>query len=87
MKIVNSHAGKTKLLVLLAEIEITGRTVRICPPGKPLADMAPHRKRSRLGAYPLMRRIRLNHDPLAPLAAHEWQANNQGCWMPAHCFG
>jgi antitoxin (DNA-binding transcriptional repressor) of toxin-antitoxin stability system len=87
MKIFNDYAGKTKLLVLLAEVEITAGTARICLPGKPVADVVPHSKRRRLGEHPLMRRIRLNHDPLAPLAAHEWQANNQECCMPARHFG
>jgi prevent-host-death family protein len=72
MKIVNIHEAKTKLSALLAEMEATGETVLICRHGKPVADLVPHRKRSRLAPHPVMREIRINYDPIEPLAAEEW---------------
>ena len=72
MKIVNIHEAKTKLSALLAEVEATGETVLICRHGKPVADLVPHRRRSRLEPHPVMRQIRIDYDPTEPLAEDEW---------------
>lgn len=72
MKIVNIHEAKTKLSALLAEIEATGEKVLICRHGKPVADLIPRRKRSRLEPHPEMRQIHINYDPTEPLVADEW---------------
>jgi prevent-host-death family protein len=72
MKIVNIHQAKTKLSALLAEVEATGETVLICRHGKPVAELVPHRKRSRLEPHPVMSKIRINYDPIEPLTEDEW---------------
>jgi prevent-host-death family protein len=72
MKIVNIHEAKTKLSALLAEVEATGETVLICRHGKPVAELVPHRKRSRLEPHPVMSKIRINYDPIEPLTEDEW---------------
>ena len=72
MKSVNIHEAKTKLSALLAEVEKTGEKVLICRHGKPVADLVPHRKRSRLEPHPVMSKIRINYDPIEPLAEDEW---------------
>jgi prevent-host-death family protein len=72
MKIVNIHEAKTQLSALLAEIEKTGEKVLICRHGKPVADLVPHRKRSRLEPHPVMSQIRIDYDPSEPLAEDEW---------------
>jgi prevent-host-death family protein len=77
MKIVNIHEAKTKLSALLAEVEETGEKVRICRHGKPVADLVPHRKHSRLEPHPVMSKIRINYDPIEPLAADEWPESRQ----------
>jgi prevent-host-death family protein len=77
MKIVNIHEAKTKLSALLAEVEKTGEKIRICRHGKPVADLVPHRKRSRLEPHPAMRQIRINYDPIEPLDADEWPENSR----------
>ena len=77
MKIVNIHEAKTKLSALLAEVEETGEKIRICRHGKPVADLVPHRKRSRLEPHPVMSKIRINYDPIEPLAADEWPESRQ----------
>ena len=72
MKIVNIHEAKTKLSALLAEVEATGETVLIYRHGKPVAELVPHRKRSRLEPHPVMSKIRINYDPIEPLTEDEW---------------
>lgn len=77
MKIVNIHEAKTKLSALLAEIEKTGEKVLICRHGKPVADLVPHRKRSRLKPHPVMRNMRIDYDPTEPLSEDEWPENSR----------
>jgi prevent-host-death family protein len=75
MKIVNVHEAKTRLSALLAEIEASGETILICRHGKPVANLVPHRKRSRLERHPVMSRIDIRYDPTEPLAEDEWVEN------------
>jgi prevent-host-death family protein len=77
MKIVNIHEAKTKLSALLAEMEATGEKVLICRHGKPVADLVPHRRRSRLAPHPVMSKIRINYDPIEPLAGDEWPESSR----------
>ena len=77
MKIVNIHEAKTKLSALLAEVEATGEKVLICRHGKPVADLVPHRQRSRLAPHPVMSNIRINYDPIEPLAEDEWPESSR----------
>ena len=77
MKIVNIHEAKTKLSALLAEVEEKGEKVLICRHGKPIADLVPHRKSSRLEPHPVMRQIRIDYDPTEPLAKDEWPESSQ----------
>jgi prevent-host-death family protein len=77
MKIVNIHEAKTKLSALLAEMEETGEKVLICRHGKPIADLVPHHKRSRLEPHPVMGKIRINYNPIEPLAEDEWPESSR----------
>ncbi len=77
MKIVNIHEAKTKLSALLAEVEETGAKVRICRHGKPVADLIPHHKRSRLQPHEVMSKIRIDYDPTEPLAEDEWPESSR----------
>ncbi len=72
MKTVNVHEAKTKLSTLLAQVETSGETVRICRHGRPVADLVPCRQRSRLQKHPVMSDIRVNYDPTEPLSGDEW---------------
>ena len=72
MKIVTMHEAQTQLPALLAAVEETGEPVLICRHGKPVADLVPHRKRSRLEPHPVMRGIHIDYDPTEPLAEDEW---------------
>jgi prevent-host-death family protein len=71
MKIVNLHEAKTKLSALLAEVEKKGEKILICRHGKPIADLVPHCKSSRLEPHPVMCKIRIDYDPIEPLAKDE----------------
>jgi prevent-host-death family protein len=77
MKIVNIHEAKTKLSALLAEVEAKGEKVLICRHGKPIADLVPHHKSSRLEPHPVMRKIRIDYDPTEPLSKDEWPESSQ----------
>ncbi|OQW96323.1 MAG: prevent-host-death protein [Verrucomicrobia bacterium A1] len=72
MKTLNVHEAKTHLSAVLAEIEKSGEAVRICRSGRPVADLVPHRVVDRLRPHPVMRKIRIGYDPLAPMSAEEW---------------
>ncbi len=72
MKTVNVHEAKTRLSSLLAEVARKGEKVIICRNGKPVADLVPHTRKSRLTPHPVMRRIHINYDPIEPMTADEW---------------
>ena len=72
MKIVTLDEAQTQLPALLAALEATGEPVLICHQGKPVADLVPHRTRSRLVPHPVMQQLRLDDDPTAPLTADAW---------------
>ena len=78
MKLVSVHEAKTQLSALLAEIERTGEEVVICRHKKPIADLVPHRKRSRLDPHPVMRDVGIDYDPTEPMADDEWPADERG---------
>ncbi|MBM4039535.1 MAG: type II toxin-antitoxin system prevent-host-death family antitoxin [Planctomycetes bacterium] len=72
MKTLNVHEAKTGLSAVLADIEATGESFLVCRRGKPVAELVPHRKRSRLKPHPVMSRIRIKYDPTEPLTEDEW---------------
>lgn len=72
MKIVTLDEAQTHLPTLLEAIEATGEPVLLCREGTPVADLVPHRSRSRRVPHPVMQPIRLDYDPTEPLAPDEW---------------
>ncbi len=73
MLIVNIHEAKTKLSSLLARIERSGEKVLVCRNGKPVAEIVACKKhKDRLQPHPVMGNIRINYDPVEPLAEDEW---------------
>jgi antitoxin (DNA-binding transcriptional repressor) of toxin-antitoxin stability system len=78
MKTVSVHEAKTQLSALLADIERTGEGVIICRHRKPVANLVPHRRRSRLDPHPVMRDVGIAYDPTEPMAADEWPADEEG---------
>lgn len=77
MKIVTIEEAQAQLLALLEAVEATGEPVLICRQGTPVADLVPHRSRSRLVPHPVMQHIRIDYDPTAPLTPDEWPESSQ----------
>jgi prevent-host-death family protein len=72
MKTVNVHEAKTRLSAVLAEVSEKGEKYLICRNGKPVADLVPHIKKSRLTPHPILSRIDIDYDATEPLSADEW---------------
>lgn len=73
MKTVNIHEAKTKLSAILAEIEKEGERYLICRNGKPVADLVPHKKKSRLKPDSRLRRVKINCDITKPfIDENDW---------------
>ena len=72
MKKLNVHEAKTRLSSVLAEVTTKGEKFLICCNGKPVADLIPHIKKSRLIRHPILSRIRIKYDPIEPLSEDEW---------------
>ena len=76
MKIVTIDEAQTQLAELLDAVEATGEPVLICREGTPVADIVPHRTRSRLSPHPVVHHIRLDYDPTEPLTPDEWSESS-----------
>jgi prevent-host-death family protein len=72
MKTVNVHEAKTNFSRLLAQLEKNGEPVVICRNGKPVADLVPCKRRSRLKTDPKLSRIKIKYDPTELLSEGEW---------------
>ncbi len=72
MKTLNVHVTKTKLSAILTEVEKTGEKFVICRNGNPIADIVPHKKRSRVKADPFLSRVKINCDLTEPLTENDW---------------
>lgn len=69
---LNIHETKTHLSAILAKVEKDGERAVICRHGKPVADIVPHARKSRGEPHPVMRKIKLDYDPVEPLSIDEW---------------
>lgn len=69
---LNVHETKTRLSAVLKEIEEKGESYLICRNGKPVAELIPHKKRSRLTYHPVLSKITINYDPTEELSPDEW---------------
>jgi prevent-host-death family protein len=72
MQKLNIHEAKTRLSAVLSAVEKKGETFLICRNGHPVAELIPHKRRSRLSYHPVMRNIRIGFDPIEDLADDEW---------------
>jgi len=72
MKSLNVYEAKSRLSEVLADVAEKGETYVICRNGKPVADLVPHVKKSRLTPHPTLRQIRVKYDPTEPLTSEEW---------------
>jgi antitoxin (DNA-binding transcriptional repressor) of toxin-antitoxin stability system len=73
MKALNVHETKTKLSSILAQVEMQGEKFTICRNGKPIADLVPHQKKSRLEPHPLLSQVKVKCDLTAPLTQEDWE--------------
>jgi len=72
MKTINVHDAKTNFSSLLAGLESNGETIVICRNGRPVADLVPHRRASRIKTHPVLSKIKIDYDPVEPLTDDEW---------------
>ena len=72
MKTVNVHEAKTNFSSLIARIERSGESIIICRNGAPVANLVPHRRASRIDAHPVLSKVKIKYDPVAPLDTDEW---------------
>jgi antitoxin (DNA-binding transcriptional repressor) of toxin-antitoxin stability system len=72
MKRVNVHEAKTNFSRLLAGLEGDGQTIVICRNGRPVADLVPHQRASRIKPHPVLGNFQIGYDPVEPLSGNEW---------------
>ena len=71
MQKLNIHEAKTKLSVVLAQVE-KGKSFLLCRNGKPVAELVPHVPRKRTQPHPNMSKIHINYEPTEELSDEEW---------------
>ncbi|MCE5277584.1 MAG: type II toxin-antitoxin system Phd/YefM family antitoxin [Planctomycetaceae bacterium] len=71
MKAINVHRAKTQLSSLLADVEKKHEKFLICRNGKPVAELSPHVRRSRLKTDPVLRRVKVKCDLTEPMT--DWE--------------
>ena len=72
MKTITVHEAKTRLSSVLTRVETKGESFLICRNGKPVADLVPHAKTSRLKTDPLLRKVKISCDLTQPLTESDW---------------
>ncbi|MCX6886152.1 MAG: type II toxin-antitoxin system Phd/YefM family antitoxin [Verrucomicrobia bacterium] len=72
MKTVNVHEAKTNFSRLLATVEESNESFVICRNGEPVADLVPHRRKSRTVPHPVLRKMTINYDPIETATEAEW---------------
>ncbi len=72
MRTLNVHETKTKLSAILTKIEKEGEKYVICRNGTPIADIVPHKKKSRLKPDSFLSQVKINCDLTEPLTEDEW---------------
>ena len=72
MQKLNIHEAKTKLSAVLSDVEKKGERFLICRNGEPVAELIPHKRRSRLPYHPVLCKINIDYDPVEELSPGEW---------------
>ena len=72
MKTVNVHEAKTHFSSLLATVENTGGSFVICRNGEPIADLVPHKLKSRIKPHSSLSRIKVKYNPVESASEEEW---------------
>lgn len=69
---VNIHEAKAKLSELVARVERLGGKVTICRYGRPVAEIVPVKKGSRLQTDPVLSKVTIKGDLTSPTES-EWE--------------
>jgi len=69
---LNVHEAKTHFSKLLASVKENSEGIVICRNGEPVADLVPHRQKSRIKLDPTLSRIKIKYNPVEPLTDDEW---------------
>lgn len=77
MTTISVHEAKAQLSSLLLAVEQSGETVVVCRHGKPVADITPHRQRSRTQSHPVMSRIKIKYDPTEDIETDAWPEDSR----------
>lgn len=72
MKTINVQEAQSNLAAVLTRIETKGEKFLICRNGKPVADLVPHAKNSRLKTDPKLRKVKISCDLTKPLTEDDW---------------
>ncbi len=72
MKRVDVQEAQTNFSRLLATVEESNESFVICRNGEPVADLVPHRPKSRTVPHPVLRRMKINYDPTETATEAEW---------------
>jgi antitoxin (DNA-binding transcriptional repressor) of toxin-antitoxin stability system len=72
MKTINVQEVQSRLSSVLTQVETKGESFLICRNGKPVADLVPHTKKSRLKTDPLLRKVKISCDLTKPLTEEGW---------------
>ncbi len=72
MKRLTISEAESNFSSVLTEIEEKGEMFIICRNGEPIADLIPHKRKSRLNPHPVMSNIKINYDPTETLSNDEW---------------
>lgn len=72
MKTLSIQDVETEIFSVLLEIEKRGEQFVICRDGVPIADLTPHRKKSRLTPHPFISQVKVHYDPTEALTDDEW---------------
>lgn len=72
METLNVQEAKTKISSILADIEKSGKSFTIYRNRKPVAELIPYRRTSRLTYNPVLSKIGIHYDPTEDLSEDEW---------------
>ncbi len=77
MKTLTVPEIESDISSVLTEIEEKKENFIVCRNGKPVANLIPHRRKTRRLPHPVMSAIRINYDPTEILSQDEWPGENQ----------
>ncbi len=72
MTLVTIHEAKTHLSALISRIERLDEKIIVCRHGRPVAEIVPITRGSRIKANPKLKRIKIKEDPTLP-TQKEWE--------------